>query len=372
MSIYYVVFGILVLGSLYENIIPRTKSSNLKAYTCFLLLSAVMVAFRGFRWNTGTDWYPYYEAFNEISITDIIDPTKNLTYYERGFSALNLLIRALFGSYTIYLLIFNVIIIGLYSREILRSTLLYSTILLVLYVSRQPFPVRQILATAIVVYGYRFAIRRELIKFILIVIIASTIHRTAIAALPIYLLAHRKLNNGFVLAVYLSCLIIGNNSELISKAMVSVLNIIYGDNIFIRKLVHYVNESTEYSLLIKLRVYIKQISFLVFFMFVRAKYAKNIKDYDFYFNLMVVYFALNALFLESADQLSRISTYYVWGEYVMLVMLLQNMSMLYKYYALPIFYIYMLFRYSKGLDKYSDLYFPYISIFHEHLYRHMY
>lgn len=141
---------------------------NIKFQKVFLLANGILlILFRSLRWRTGTDWNSYLAHFNN----------PNSREFDFGYDLLVRFIGYFTSDYTIFLLIFNFLIIYLifYGLRILN---LKGGIFLLFYFSGTAFfPVRQHLSSAILFILFAAIINKtKKIQKLPTLMIATSIH----------------------------------------------------------------------------------------------------------------------------------------------------------------------------------------------------
>lgn len=206
MLIYISIYLALMLAVFFESASDNSRDKNFLILVLIGLLSLV----RALRWKTGTDWDLYCDAFYSIDTSNVFMYLYNdFIVLEPGYALLNLIVRSLGFNYTGFLLVVNVFILISYyifvkkysSHPLLSFSFLIATNLI--------FPVRQTIAVAITLFGIGAIIRRQPIKFIAIIAIATTFHVSAVVVLPFYFFAHRKINYKMLFIAYGGSVILG-------------------------------------------------------------------------------------------------------------------------------------------------------------------
>lgn len=150
-----------------------------------VLLFIVLFVFMGFRGDFTTDYNNYSDYFGywseSVSFHDILTRTFSM---ERGFVLLSKVISVFTSSSLVYHLVISFILLLLYFRVFSKkSEILWLSVLLFVnlgdyYGSMNLF--RQCLAAAIVFNGFTFIEKKNTIKYYLLVILAASIHTTAL------------------------------------------------------------------------------------------------------------------------------------------------------------------------------------------------
>ena len=212
---YYVLIGFvlvistlnILLGNSYGRNVAKNKRIELYCFVfCVLYLSCLAA----FRYETGRDWQEYIRIFS------LSTEVNNGLGYESGFIVLNKLFKLVFDDF--YLM--QVCIIFFSSFFIYRNFYRYSLLpilTLLLYVSRYYFQTdmaqtRQHIAMGILAYGMMFVHRKQFLKWVMVVILASLFHITAITAFPLYFTTRvvlRKKICWILLLIYIIIFIFG-------------------------------------------------------------------------------------------------------------------------------------------------------------------
>lgn len=182
-------FGILIM-SLHEKFE--------KAY--IIVIGGILTLFSGFRYYVGTDFETYH---NDI---EILNKGIDLPFYEPGYKLLVESINKLNGKPQLVFFLFSLLtvyfvvkFISFHSERVGFSLLIYF-LLPPLYMASFN-QIRQFLAVAIFLYALRFVVNKSLWRYALTIILASTIHVTAILMLPLYFILRRNINTRLILVI---------------------------------------------------------------------------------------------------------------------------------------------------------------------------
>lgn len=234
---------------------------------------------------------------------------------ERGYIFVNSLFKQLGFTFNEFLLIIGVIsstLIGLLFRK--YSKYVFFTILIFLtkgYLYYFFTAQRQVLAMAICWLSLEFIVKRKLIPFILLVLIASQFHSSALFFIIVYPLYLIKLTKKKIIIFYIASISIG---VLKIGALLSVFIGGYLQQDSSEKLNNYVNKSDQG---------VNPLNFieLIPIIFVIVKYSevlkKNVKYYDILIILFFLYTGLTFAFYDFIF-IARLKGYFIIG-YVILV-----------------------------------------------------
>jgi hypothetical protein len=160
--------------------------------------------------SVGTDTKSYIEGFNLIKTTpwELILNLKldNLIFnFERGFIFLSKSITLITDEFTVYAaIIYAIMIVPLYkvtkrySRMPFLSLILFITLgFLNFYISGM----RQAIAMSLIFLSFNYIVNRKFLKFLLLVMIAALIHKSAVFFIPAYFIINITFS-AFVILLY--------------------------------------------------------------------------------------------------------------------------------------------------------------------------
>lgn len=210
MNIYVVNILLIMLYSLIElNLYKKNNNNNKAKKALFVLTFFQMFFILTFRKHTlGADGEAYFNAFfrvKDISFQRIFDFNMGspIHSFERGFIFLNKLISLFTNNYTVYLGILSLLIllpifvtIRNYSKLPIFSIFLYISLN---FMHFSISGLRQALAFSIIFYACNFLIKRKNFKFLVTVLIASSMHNSALIFLIVPLIIKIPINNLYVL-----------------------------------------------------------------------------------------------------------------------------------------------------------------------------
>ncbi|MBP3476181.1 MAG: EpsG family protein [Lachnospiraceae bacterium] len=155
---------------------------------CLLAVFLVLFALSACRLNVGNDYAKYVEFMHLVNCDSYV-PT------EIGF---NLLVKLIYGisGYENYLLVFAVyafatvlvFLLGIYelSDDFPLSFFLF---MMLGYYFQTFSTVRYYLALAVALYSMKFVLRRQWGRFIVLILLGSTFHKSLLVVIPLYVLA---------------------------------------------------------------------------------------------------------------------------------------------------------------------------------------
>lgn len=154
----------------------------------------------------GADTYAYYDAFERVKLmswTQIFDTFIQVYEFgvgkDPGYLFFQKIIQIVVNDYQIYLIVIAVLFFSALGNFIYKNTyriidvmfafILYSTLF---YAFFSITGHRQTIATAVALYGYELIKRKKLLPFIILILLASTIHRSVLIFIPLYFIRSQK------------------------------------------------------------------------------------------------------------------------------------------------------------------------------------
>ena len=355
--------------------LDKAFTDKTKKYIVFAFC-VLFTVLGGVRWNTGTDWDAYYYGFLSA---DSLDYVLYSPYaFEKGFGLLNFIILNYFNSYTVFLLVFTFITVFL-KYKIITHKLFLNYALFSLFAYYCVFigdivATRQAMAVSITLFSTLFIIRKKLFWFILIVILASSIHRSAIIFIAAYPLFNHDFKQRTLILIYFTSLTLG---LLFQQFGVSSLNIPFISSV--ESLSTYSDKISGYSEtgqvsygkanvgLLMVLGYIKSVLIMIPLLYLH-KNQKNV--YTRLLNLLVfgslVYFTLGAI----SSEFKRLSAYFSVYEILVIPYFIYNLKNKNTRYLLILFFCLLLSnRVYTAVYNFWDLYHPFLTIFDSNNYR---
>ncbi|MGN1161706.1 MAG: EpsG family protein [Candidatus Fimenecus sp.] len=204
----------ILLTMLWGFILLKIKPTKTKRKLYIALMSFNWILISGFRgMSVGADTLSYRRRFERTLSTPWSKLFENfyVVYVNEdgkdpGYSVFEKLVQIFTQNYQVYLLIVAaVFFIGLafwvyrYSSEPCMSYLIFSAFLFGFYALTG---LRQTIATVLVVFiGTKLIEKRKMIPFLLVVIVAFTVHKSALCFLPFYFLSRVPINKKSIFAV---------------------------------------------------------------------------------------------------------------------------------------------------------------------------
>ena len=303
MWLYLLIFSIPVLFYYL-----RVKSqSQLVFLACYLLFLALFVGMSDM--FGGYDRYIYGEAFDSIADTTTehgsYSANNVFDYFpsEPGYTLLNIFISFFTANRYIFILAITFLIYTLLfvSLKKYADNYAFAVILFMgLWFYFSFTYLRQVLGATIVWLSIDYIAQRRFWKFLLVVLIAMSVHKSAIIFFPVYFIPMRKFPPRMIIRLMLLVLLVGISP--IPNALFSA----YGD-------VSSVEMQKDYSATGGFRIaYALEAFFFIYFIINRYRYVKTDRQSIVMLN-MALLFCATLLFFVRSENGGRLSWYYMIG-----------------------------------------------------------
>lgn len=317
MWIYLIIFCIPVVF-FFGN--KKTINRSTHFLFLYLLFFALFVGFSDML--GGYDRYIYGEVFDTIA-----DVTTNQRSYldnnvflffpsEPGYIILNILLSYITENRYIFIFIYTLIIYTLLFISLKRYAHNYPltlAIFLGLWFFFTFTYLRQVLGATIAWLGIVYIIERKFWKFLLVFLIALSIHKSAIIFFPIYFIPIKKYPARIVLLVMAIALLIG------LSPIPNTLFDTYGDN-------SVVEQQTDYSASGSVRIaYLFEAFAFIYIILSQYKVLRKEKSEIVLLNIALIFCAILLIFVRSENG-GRLSWYYIIG----LILTLSNIGSRYR------------------------------------------
>lgn len=362
MYIYYILYSLLATSALLDFFIDR-KRKRVVLWFWVIIISL----FGGLRWNIGTDWNQYHDIFNHSSFSNIFNYYRgNDVYMESGFMFINALIHEIFGEFYIYNTIIEFFILSTikYIGEKCSPYPLIFFAFLAVPGNTLTFAIRSGVAIATASMGYVKLLKEKWFAFIMITIIASSIHLAALIGFFIILAREIRINFWIISLAYLVAFIF----SFVLRDYLLIIAGAFDGNIIAHKINSYSNYDSK-GVEFRYSAHILNYILLIFSLFIVKKTSFN---YDRWINVLLlsslIFDFIQIIFGEEMYELKRLMGYFL----VPRTLLLVNIAGLTKKYAhryyLPyaIFLVmYLFYQVTKTCDGYYflDECVPYRTIF---------
>lgn len=203
MQVYYSVLVFIFLTAICSSLTKKEIYKDLFfQITAFLLFLVMAIRDE----SVGTDLPKYLDIVKTIgnsNFSDFLSGSLSFPGYEPGWIIINYIV-AIFGSERILLVVTSVFYIYSFYRLFSRYSTLPFLSLAIFILSCYYFPgmnlLRQYTAIAILLFSLQYVIEGSFLKFIIIVLLATTVHQTAICFSLIYFVYSIKISKKYLLA----------------------------------------------------------------------------------------------------------------------------------------------------------------------------
>ena len=363
----------MLLATFYER--DDVKLSDKKVVLYWLVF--IFTLFRGLRWETGTDWYQYLRVFESADWDNIFSFSRNVaTHMEWGYMLINVVVKTFGGNYTVFLLATNFFVLYAYMRFALTNSVTPIFVFVLIMFSTQFFPVRIGIAVAILMLGLSDFTSRKYIRVLFFTFLASSIHSSAVAFIPVYFgIVVKKFPT--LLAVLIA--IIWMQLALIPSYNTFLFSIAGNLNVLGEETAHKFENYLDYGLTKSTIVVVAgnvstTLFIILLWLFGRMidKKRPTLEDskinYDFLYNVYFVFMMIAIAFPgERMTGLRRLQNYFMFAFPVLFSVFILNGKRrfpAYKFVFTMALIVYALFRmYTLFFGRDPEIHFPYRSIF---------
>ena len=189
-----------------ENKIMMTEQSYSKKSLLFIAFS-LLFCFSAFRFNIGWDYWAYYDTIKYNLFTNIVSSEEYATISLIELSRFLNMTNLYFVVNSFICIFFIYKTISKYSIDPWLSLLLF--LCFPLFFLNSLSIIRFFTALALTFYGFKFIVQKQLIKYIILVLLASLFHKSAIIALAFYFVRYMKLGTVKIAIILVSLPFIG-------------------------------------------------------------------------------------------------------------------------------------------------------------------
>jgi len=205
-----IIFITILIGLIFSDTKITPWSEEIKRKRYIWIISIVLILQSGLRnVAVGADTYAYYRSFEQVKQMDwssVLNTVSN--YYSNGvgkdpgYVVLQKIVQSVIGDYQIFLFLIAILFFAALANFISKNTkglweamfafILYSSLF---YAFFSITGHRQTIATAATLLSFELIKKRKLLPFLVLVLIASTIHRSCLIFLPFYFLFGLRRSN---------------------------------------------------------------------------------------------------------------------------------------------------------------------------------
>lgn len=308
--------------------------------TLYFILFFLIFIFSAFREGIGTDYYSYEMLFLN----------SETSYSEIGFVTLNKVLHFFSSDSRIFFIVSSLIILIPFAISIYSNSLspIYSLLLFIaLYYFHSLNLVRQFMVIAIFqLYGVNYIIEKKLFLYILLVIILTSIHFSAIILIPFYFIVRKKYHFFLYFGTWLFSLTFLFNKYKLLDLIYNNFSNVSEKIAYNTKIVTYYN--TLGNILVEEKTYYRLILFNLFFLVFLSFKDKLLvydKRYVIWFNLYFISILFRNVFNNYAA-LYRLQYYFEISFIFLLPILFKYFDYrIIKYSVLLFFIVYAYFRF---------------------------
>ena len=347
---YLICFGILlVLAMLNVQVHDKRSSQILSGLSAVLLIGIA-----GLRYETGGDWDAYTELFaSSPTFSRLINHPAEIAdqHVEEGFALLCALVKSMGGTVQHLFFVVTTINITLISVALHKYTKYPVVALLcyygILYFNLEMIYIRQAMAVALCFFALQYIEPRQIVRYMLIIMLACTFHRVAALMIPLYFVLNRQ----FPKWLY--------NADIIGGAVLMLVGIPWmqsifltvagwlGDNyaekadIYTKNAMFAVNRELSLGFILNLAIFV----FLIFFKRKIDALPYGTIMLNMFFGSLVLYYYC----FELVEVSNRVRLFFLIGFIVLLPMILETLpSFLERLKGLVVICLYC-FCFSRGI-----------------------
>lgn len=349
--IYSLVYSLILLLFVIEYLTNFRKYNFLYSQIFFLVFVGLLL-FVGFRYEIGPDWDSYHEMFSFLTFDNF------LAYaFEYGFSFLIVSTKFVNNSFSFFIfivaflaLLLKFLFIKKYSPYIFLSILIYLAIQLI---DRDFGQIRQGLALGITIWGYHFAIQKKPIHFLVIAILAFSVHYTAIIFFFAYPLCQIRISLLQTILLLVGAIIIG---FFFTKFIAMILHSFSGHRLIANKIEVYL-ASKDFGFKLGLLIgHMLKIGILILFHYLRKKH----EDLNPLFNLYLAGLLILFIFNSIAIFAGRFALYFFTYEIIILPYMIKYTDNRWLRSLLTVYVLAYVTRiYFPSIYEYEMYFFPY-------------
>lgn len=202
-----VIVLILIFGLLYSNGYKEKVDSNSNRKKYIQIISFVLILQSGLRnVAVGDDTYAYLLKFEDVKIMSWSNIFESIWEYyqlgigkDPGYLVFQKVIQLVTNEYQVFLFIIAILFFTALGNFIYKNTsrlndaIIAFVIYSVLFYSFFSITgIRQTIVTAATLYGYELIKRKKLLPFLILIVLASTVHKSVLIFIPFYFIARIK------------------------------------------------------------------------------------------------------------------------------------------------------------------------------------
>ncbi|WP_438589710.1 EpsG family protein [Duncaniella freteri] len=347
-----------------SNVSSRSKKS------VFILSIIFLFTFIGIRWQTGTDWDSYKKLFDTLDLN--WDSVVTTRHFDSGYVVLNLIVKSITDSYTVFLLVDSAVT-GIILYYIIKRSSFYPSISVFLFYSNFMIAQfmgsnRRMIAMVLILWFFYFILNQAKIKSVVTLAISFLFHRSSIACVISFLIPKKIFNiKQTVLIISIGAMIgiLG-----VRSSFFEMLNIFmqanYSDSSMAGSISAYTLHSEDHLVLYTSNPIVttvlalgKRCVFLFFYIWIIVNSKKVIdKVTCFFYNINVVAISMYIAFIGSFFQM--LSAYWAFAEIILIGRIFYYAPIRIKILFAVFMSFFGFFQLANALSVYLDLYIPYL------------
>lgn len=171
------------------------------------------VSFGGKALTDQLSYYQFYKSVDNISLSSTFQllfehyqTIENRNTFEAGYVFINVLFSKLGFGYVGFIFIYSVVMnyfLFLAFSENKHLGLITAVFLTTSLFVQQANLIRQMMAVSMFVYGVKYIQTREFVKYLLIIVLCSTLHMSALILIPFYFFANKHIPKYIIIIIYI-------------------------------------------------------------------------------------------------------------------------------------------------------------------------
>lgn len=357
----YALFILLAICAFTDVMIPEKKRTFRYEWAFFSIIF-ILFFLSAFRFERGTDWFTYedYFAYLQGGADGWLEP---------GFTLLNRLVHSVSSNYSCMVFAVSAIVFVLKPKALYTLATYPFVALLTWYAISLAdiFPVRQTIASALLLYSVIFIVRKQFVPFLILIVLATTFHASSFIFFIAYYLFHLRISRRLSVLAFAGSFIVAFGAQgLMEKVLTSLSNPIVQE-----KIGSYLSAGTDETygsirsakdILIRGFVNRGMILILVFTLL------NNLRKHDPVLNgwgNLFVFGSIVFAFMTSVNvALGRLSVYFDLAQLFIFAYLFKlRMSTGDRVIVYSLLALYLFYRFYGVVNNYYELYIPYKSVF---------
>ncbi|MCF6182105.1 EpsG family protein [Lutibacter sp.] len=226
-----VIFLILIIGHFFNRIYKLNSDTNYVRKKYIKFICVILILQSGLRnVAVGEDTYNYFNTYRNIKTKTWVDiyntaieyyKTGNSLIRDPGYAFFQKTVQLISKDFQFFLFVIAIIFFSAFGTFVYRNTKRLKDVILafliysVLFYSFFSYTgQRQTIATALILVSYEFIKKKKILPFLFLVLIASTIHKSALIFIPFYFINQIKKTKNFyriVLLLFPIIMVYSNN-----------------------------------------------------------------------------------------------------------------------------------------------------------------